>query len=216
MTSFKHIQNRRLKMAERAQLQMDALFPDVPSEYLWQRKKNDGFSTVPRTLPIAMQAIDNQTKGTPAGHTLFCLWARSPDHPLITIENPATFAFEAGFTGERAVHTWRKKMKRLSELRFILPSKGPSGDYHYVLLINPNVAVEWMRCDNLVQDELYARFMSRVADIGAYSDLEKIRDLWAKQRATQEAAKASEVPAPPTPEENDGQTSEAGNESATS
>ena len=47
-------------------------------------KPNDGFTTVPRTMPIAKQAIDAQTKGRPAGRTLFGLWARAPDSPSLT------------------------------------------------------------------------------------------------------------------------------------
>ena len=60
---------KRLGMADRAQQQMDVHFPDVPAQWLWRRKKNHGFSTIPRTLPIAMQIIDAQAKGHPAGHT---------------------------------------------------------------------------------------------------------------------------------------------------
>ena len=96
-------------MAERAQQQLDLHFPHVPPTLLWRRKSNDGFTTVPRTLPIAMQAIDDTSKGSPAGHSLFCLWSRAPDNPLVTVENPATFAAEAGFTGERLVDTWRMR-----------------------------------------------------------------------------------------------------------
>lgn len=200
MANRKQAAARRPKMAERAQQQMDVLFPGVAPEWIWMRNRNHGFSTIPRTLPIAMQVIDNQTKGTPAGHTLFCLWARSPDHPLVTIENPTTFASEAGFQGERAVHTWRQRMKKLTELYFILPKEGPSGAYHYVLLTNPNVAVERMRYQCMVQDGLYARFTERLLDIGAYSDIENFHSLLAKQEAerTAQAAKIKEVPAPPT------------------
>jgi len=198
MANTKQTRTRRLKMAERAQQQMDVLFPDMPTEWIWHRTRNDGYSTIPRTLPIAMQVINNLTKGKPAGHTLFCLWARSPDHPLVTIENPATFAHEAAFTGERAVHTWRKKMKELTDLNFILPRKGPSGDYHYVLLANPNTAVEWLRANGRVQDELYARFKDRVIDIGAYGDIEAAHALWAQQKAkeAEEAKKNNDEPAP--------------------
>ena len=128
-------------MSERAQQQLELHFPDCPSAWLWRRKTNDGFTTLPRTLPLVMQAIDNQSKGQPAGHTLFCLWARSPDNPLLIIENPATFASEAGFDGERAVDTWRRRMKRLHALNFILPKRGPSGDFHYVLLLNPKISI---------------------------------------------------------------------------
>lgn len=146
-----------------------------------------------------MQAIDDQSKGQPAGHTLFCLWARSPDHPLVIIENPATFAAEAGFSGERAVDTWRRRMKRLQELKFISAKKGPAGDFSYVLLQNPNVALEWMRQTGLVQDELYGRFLVRVTDVGGLGEVEAIRAVWAAERAAlaaQAAASASSTPVP--------------------
>jgi hypothetical protein len=130
MATAKQAKVKRLNMAERAQQQMELHFKDFPAAWLWQRKVNDGYTTLPRTLPIAMQVIDDATKGRPAGHTLFCLWARSPDHPLLVIENPATYASEAGFSGERAVDTWRKRMKQLVELKFIRCVPGPSGDFH--------------------------------------------------------------------------------------
>lgn len=118
-----------------------------------------------------MQIIDADSKGQPAGHVLFCLWARMPDHPVITIENPSTFAAEAGFLGERAVDTWRRRMKKLRELNFIMTKPGASGEFHYVMLTNPNAAVEWMRGHGKVQDGLYSRFIERLPDIGAYGDI---------------------------------------------
>lgn len=121
MANQKQTATKRLKMSERAQQQLDLHFPGFPPQWLWRRKTNDGFTTLPRTLPLVMQAVDAQSKGQPAGHALFCLWARSPDHPLVTIENPATFASEAGFYGERAVDTWRRRMKRLRELNLVHP-----------------------------------------------------------------------------------------------
>lgn len=185
MANSKQSQSRRLKMAERAQQQLDLHFSHVPPTLLWRRKSNDGFTTVPRTLPIAMQAIDVTSKGSPAGHSLFCLWSRAPDNPLITVENPATFAAEAGFTGERLVDTWRKRMKKLRDLGFIQTKKGASGEFHFILLLNPNIAVELMRHKGLVQDGLYGRFMERVADVGAAGDLP----------THEEAMKAAEVAA---------------------
>jgi hypothetical protein len=183
MANSKQATAKRIKMSERAQQQLDIHFPAIPPQWLWRRKTNDGFTTLPRTLPIVMQAVDAQSKGQPAGHTLFCLWARSPDHPLVTIENPATFASEAGFEGERAVDTWRRRMKRLQALNLIAPKRGPSGDFHYVLLINPNVAMEWMRSNKLVQEGLYARFIDRLIEVGGFGELEAIRAFWEQQRA---------------------------------
>ncbi|MCY1292417.1 hypothetical protein D9M69_415740 [compost metagenome] len=208
MANAKQSAKRRLTMAERAQQLMLVHFPETPEAWKWTRKTHDGFSTIPRTLPIAMQIIDSESKGQPAGHVLFCLWARMPDHPVITIENPSTFAAEAGFLGERAVDTWRRRMKKLRELQFIITKPGASGEFHYVMLTNPNAAVEWMRHNSKVQDGLYGRFIDRLPEIGAYSDIEAIHAHWAALEEAKKAAAAAEAakqalsasaPPPPPP-----------------
>jgi hypothetical protein len=178
MINVKQSKAKKVKMAERAAAQMEIHFPNYPEVLVWRRGSNNGFTTLPRSLPIAMQAVDALTKGKPAGHTLFCLWARSPDHPLIVIENQTTFAGEAGFTGARAVDTWRRRMKILKQHRFIDTKPGTSGEFHYVLLLNPNVAVENMRQQKIIQDELYGRFIDRVAEIGASTDLSSAKEYW--------------------------------------
>lgn len=198
-TNQKQTATKRMKMSERAQQQLEVHFPSYPTDYLWQRKTNDGYTTLPRTLPLAMQAIDDRSKGQPAGHVLFCLWARSPDHPLVTIESPAIFASEAGFEGERAVDTWRRRMRTLQQLHFIDCKAGPAGSFHYVLLLNPNVIVEHMRRDGLVQDGLYARFIDRLADIGGHRDVQTIRERWAAEKAAAESAAETVAAAAPTP-----------------
>jgi len=188
MTSGKQANVKRLKMSERAEQQLALHFPGYSKEWLWQRKVNDGYTTVPRTLPYVMQAVDEACKGQPPGHTLFCLWARSPDHPLLIIENPATLAAEAGFSGERAVDTWRRRMRHLHELKAIDVKKGASGDFNYVLLMNPNVCMEWMFQSGRVQTDLYGRFLTRVTDIGAFNDLTTIRAAWDAVRAASAGA----------------------------
>jgi len=210
MTNVKQAQAQKMKMAERAQQQLELHFPGVSDIWIWNRKRDHGYTTMPRILPIAMQAIDEYSKGVPAGHTLFCLWARSPDHVLVTIEHPATFAAEAGFYGLRAVDTWRKRMKVLAKLGFIIPKKGPTGDFHYVLLMSPIVAVERMyqtpRKEDLAQrqigTDLYARFVDRLAQIGAHGQLKSFQNAWDAERAANAAvtaAAAAAQPAPPPP-----------------
>lgn len=203
MANSKQANAKRISMAERAQKLMDIHFPDAPSAMIWRRKTNDGFTTVPRTLPIVMQGVDAQSKGQPAGHTLFGLWARSPDHPLLTIENPATFAAEAGFVGERAVDTWRRRMKFLRDLGLIKTKPGPSGEFHYVLLVNPNVAMELLRRDKKVQDLLYGRFRDRLIEVGGYGDIHALdahlKELEAAKQASSKspAAKAADKSSKP-------------------
>jgi len=72
-------------------------------------------------------------------------------------------------------------MRRLRELGFIRTKPGPSGEFHFILLLNPNIAVEMMRRNGQIQDSLYGRFIERVADVGAAGD-------WAAHREALEAA----------------------------
>ncbi len=45
-------------------------WPDINfKKQLWHRKRNDGFTTIPRTLPLIIGIIDDLSKGTPAGMT---------------------------------------------------------------------------------------------------------------------------------------------------
>lgn len=192
MANGRQASAKRLNMAERAQKLMDLHFSQVDPRWVWRRKSNDGFTTIPRTLPLVMQALDEASKGTPPGHVLFCLWARSPDNPLLAIENPVTFAAEAGFKGERVVDTWRKRMKQLREHQMIATKPGPTGEFHYVLLLNPNVDMEWMRWQMRVQDGLYGRFIDRLMEIGAFGDIEGAVKTWADAAAATQAAKAVE------------------------
>ena len=172
MATQKQSRRRRLNMTERAEEQMKIQFPDYPGDLLWKRSRNHGFSTIPRTLPLAMQAIDAQTKGQPAGHVLLCLWIRAPDHPLLTIDSPNVFATEAGFEGERAVDTWRRRMRSLRDLGFIETKEGSTGDFHYVLLLNPNIGVEKLQRQGKTQTSFYGRFRDRLIDIGAERDIQ--------------------------------------------
>lgn len=177
MPNQKQSRNKRLNMTERAKQQMDIHFKEFPKELLWYRQENAGFSTIPRTLPLAMQVIDTLTKGHPAGHTLLCLWMRAPDFPFLTIEAPSIFAAEAAFSGERAIDTWRRRMRALVSLEFIKAAKGPSGDFHYVLLLNPNIAVEKLRQAGKVQNnDLYGRFFARLDEIGAQNEITNYND----------------------------------------
>ena len=61
--------------------------------------------------------------------------------------------------------------------------------------MNPNTSVEWMRTHGLVQDELYGRFRDRMAEIGAFGEIEGAYEAWAEQqaRAAEEASESDKV-----------------------
>lgn len=191
----KQAATRRPKMAERAKQLREVLFPQWEPPFIWDRKTNDGFTTVPRVLPIVMQAIDDQSKGTPAGHTYFGLWARSPDHALVTIDNQATFAAEAGFSGERQVDTWRRRMKQLRELGFIRTKDETPEDFQHVLIVNPILVMEQLYRAGKLAKALYARFIERLAEIGARGELDELQK--ALDAAANAAPAAASSPPPP-------------------
>ena len=206
---------KRLKMADRARQQKDLHFPEIHEDWLWHRNRNDGYTTLPRTMPIIMEIIDALSKGQPAGHVLFTLWCRAPDHALVTIENPAIMANEAGFSGNRAVDSWRRRMRVLVDLGFIHAKGGPAGDYHYVLLKNPNWVVEQRhKMWGDVPKTSYAKFLDRAMEVGAFGDIEGVRVLMERWRlellAAQQAANAPLPPPPPPPPLSDANIAQVG------
>lgn len=76
-----------------------------------------------------------------------------------------SLAFEAGFSGERAVTTWRQKMQSLVDLGFIDARAGSSGDFHFVLVYNPHWVV-W-KLKTRIQEQAFMQLADRAVDIGA-------------------------------------------------
>src|SRR5207244_6996453 len=158
------------KGKERALLMRTENWPELPEERLWNRSRCHGYTTVPRTLALVMNIIDQLTKNQPAGRTYFGLWCRTYDESVVIIENPMSLAFEAGFTGERAVTTWRQRMQALLELGFIDAKPGSSGDFHFVLLYNPHW-VAW-QLKPKIQSQAFMQLTDRAVDIGAKDFIE--------------------------------------------
>lgn len=91
-------------------------------------------------------------------------------------------------------------MRALRDLGFIEAKKGPTGDFHYVLLLNPNVGIEKLRRADKVQTVLYGRFRDRLIDIGAQDDITDydnyLEDLKkAEVKAAAKAPKTAKSPA---------------------
>jgi hypothetical protein len=155
---------RGKKMQAKNQKLRETLWADMPDEDLWLRQNQKGFTTIPRTMPIIVNIIDSLTKNAAAGYTYFCLWCRSFDAQVIIIDNPAEVAAESGFSGERAVSTWRQRMKVLREHGFI-KCVGGVHDYHYVLVLNPHKVIKKKAGE--IQRKLYAQLIARACDVGA-------------------------------------------------
>lgn len=161
----KQLAVRRSKAQEKSLKLREEYWPGLKGDDLWDRKKHHGFTTIPRTMPQLMNIIDSLSKNQPAGHAYFILWCRAFDESLVVIGNPMAFAAESGFTSERALSTWRQRMRTLQDLGFIDCKDGSSGPFHYVLLLNPHVVV-W-KLKERIQEGLFRQLLDRAIDIGA-------------------------------------------------
>jgi hypothetical protein len=134
-----------LKYAKRIREQRAKLWPDVEfKKELWHRKRNDGFITIPRTMPLIISIIDDLTKGGPAGMTYFELWCRSFDEMYVSLSKSKEMAFCSGFIGQRAERTWAEKIRKLAELGFIKIQSGQAGLLSHALIMNPYLVIKRM------------------------------------------------------------------------
>lgn len=168
---------KRLSKAQKAALAMrKQLWPAVTDEMLWLRHDRDGFTTIPRTMPLFMDLINDTSKrvttgkSVPAGKAYLVLWCRVFDEGLVKIDVEAIAAMEAGYTGERNVATWREHLRVLRDLGFIDYAPGAAGPCHYVLLLNPYHAVKALDSKGWVQPLVLTSLYQRAMEIGA-SDL---------------------------------------------
>ncbi len=156
----KTVSDRRKAMRER-------LWPGVSDEQLWLRKQRTGFTTIPRTMPLIGQMLDQLSgKGFPLMSTYLTLWCWVFDEAMVEIRNPREMAYESGFSGPRAEATWKIRMRRLESLGFIQTKPGLAGDFQYVLLLNPLQRIKEIYEDNPA-DPLYSALLGRSAQVGA-------------------------------------------------
>jgi hypothetical protein len=158
----------RLKKINKKILELrSTLWPDLKPDQLWDRKKESGFITIPRTLTLLMNMMDQISKAKPLSRTYLTLWCRTFDEMVINIKNESEFAFESGFSGQRAVITWRERMKRLNDYVFIKAKEGAYGKYSYVLLMDPHKIIEKIKKQNKGISELtFNSYIERCLNIG--------------------------------------------------
>jgi hypothetical protein len=124
-------------IAEKQLLQREHLWPDA-APWLWDRKANKGFATIPKTMPLILQLMDDLSNGKPLSTTYLGLWCETWDNSMVNLTKHREMAHAAGFTGQRAEYTWRGRMKLLESLNFINIKPGRSGDISHVLIWNPH------------------------------------------------------------------------------
>jgi hypothetical protein len=145
------------------------LWPDVEESCLWLRKKRDGFTTIPRTMPIISEIMDSLSKNKPVSSTYLELWCRAYDECFVTMNRPLEQAFHAGFSSQRAVNTWKERIRILAELGFIDVKPGPSGEMSYALIYNPYQVIKrlYEMKNSRISQQMYNALVARAIEIKA-------------------------------------------------
>lgn len=160
---------KKSRAAKKVEALRASLWPDLDPGLLWNRLTDDGFTSVPRTLPIIMSIIDDLTKGKPASDAYFELWCRAYDEMYVSLGAAAMLATHSGYTGQRAVRMWSERIEALNDLGFIRIREGASGKLSHAVILNPHLVIkELFAIKHLgVAKEKYTALVERATETGS-------------------------------------------------
>ena len=149
------------------------LWPDIDGDMVWNWADSDGYVHIPRTMPYFFKIMDDCSKSKPLSSTYFALWCRCWDESgFIKIKNPSELAWESGFSGQRAVTTWRSRIRILEMLGFIRTQKFVSEEHGYIVLLNPYKVVKELKDNEKLEDSGWLNALYERADAIGADDLE--------------------------------------------
>ncbi len=162
-------------IVEKQLAQRELLWPGAEPS-LWHRKANKGFATIPKTMPLILQIMDDLSNGKPLSSTYLGLWCETWDNSMVNVSKHQELAHAAGFTGQRAVYTWGGRIQLLHKLNFINIKPGKSGPISHVIIWNPHWIIRWhhtAKTPGLVEANFNA-LLDRALEIGAKDMIDEI------------------------------------------
>lgn len=165
---LKLVGKKKSSMERRRSLR-DSLWRDA-EKVIWSRKTDDGYCSVPRTLPLIMTLINQLSpKGKGDASRVYQeLWCHDFDLGFIEITDENAHAYASGYlTPTRAVRTWRERMGVLEDLGFIRTKPDGNRKYGYVLLLHPHDVVESLKKKRTISEAWYGAYVKRVEGTGA-------------------------------------------------
>ena len=166
---------RHKDVLQRQLVARSKLWPEITEPMLWS-KANEGWVALPRLMPLMMSIMDDLSeKGFPIGQTYLEMWARLRDEQFLTLNRPEEMAFHAGFEGQRALRTWKKRVNILAELGFIGLIPGPLGDLSYAIFYNPYHIIKKAHLAKKVQERKWQALVVRANEVSAF-DLDDLDD----------------------------------------
>lgn len=157
------------KTAQDRAAMRDHMFP-TSHHRIWPDKDGKGWCRVPRTLPVILTMLDRDKSlkdGKDITRTYLTLLSHNWGEGLIVINEEAEFARMSGFTGTRAVRSWRERMRALSDLGFIEIKPRGDKEFGYALMIHPWHVVEKLKADGKVHEGDLNLFNQKHLEFGA-------------------------------------------------
>jgi len=153
--------------AVRRETLREQLWPGSSSR-IWNRKKESGFCTIPRTLGVIMTLIEQLAdKGKDVSRIYFELWCRAFDDYLIEVGDAEGFAFASGLTAPgRNVRSWDERLGVLAKLGLIEVAPRGTKRHGYILLLDPHKVVKQLHDKGKVSAEWWGAYIQRAAEIG--------------------------------------------------
>lgn len=156
----------RKRAAERRLELRDSLWPGA-DKIVWSRHTDDGYTTVPRTLPLIMTLINLLEGSVDASRVYAELWSRVYDEGFIEMGDEAEHAYASGYVTPRAARTWGERVQVLADLGFIKVKPKGNWKYGYVLLVHPHDVVETLIKAGKVPEAWRTLYLQRLTQIGA-------------------------------------------------
>jgi hypothetical protein len=147
--------------------QRNRLWP-AAGNLVWNRKHEDGFTTIPRTLPLVCALIRHLTDDLDASRAYLDLWGRTLfDTGMVEVNDAEELAASCGYATARNERTWRERIRALVDLGFVKVAPKGTREYGFVLVLHPHDVVHQLRKAKKVPDWWWSLFEGRLAEIGA-------------------------------------------------
>lgn len=145
----------------------EQLWPGIEPQ-LWNRKREKGFCTLPRTLPLILCLIrELSEKGKDPSNVYLDLWFRAFDDCLIEVNDEEAFAFASGYSSPgRNVRTWKERVDALAKLGFIEVKPNGSKPCGYILMLDPHKVIRTLNTQGRIPASWWGAYTKRATDVG--------------------------------------------------
>jgi hypothetical protein len=137
-----------------------------PKEDPWTGEE-DGWFKAPRTLPLLLVLLKTKAlrgKESPAT-TYLELLSHHYGGGLIELRAESEHAHAAGFTGARAVRSWKERIAALEKIGFIKTQGLGAQKLKYVLLMHPVNVVERLRSAGELDGDWWETYRARQFEV---------------------------------------------------